>query len=153
MKIALLALLLAAVTNTAAGPAAPVHETVTAYTAAGNAVVLDVTDRRDPDCYSIIAAAPAAVDEIAAASNEAYTLWTIGPGGVYELWAYGFETDDISDDIIADFQTWDFPSVRSLEWYQGSIDSPGQYDRLTDLVNVLKTTHKNDLPFIHTMSF
>ena len=119
MRAILAALLIAAVTNTAAGPAAPVPETITAYTAAGNAVVISTTDRRDPDQYKLIAADPAAQQEIAAADNEAYTLWAIGPGGVYELWFYGFGTGGLDDDICADFQTWPYPNIRSVEWYQG----------------------------------
>lgn len=105
---------MAAVTGPQAQP-----QTYTAYTPDGAQVVMVSTDPTTYEDDKILTMEEGAEIYICMEqAGQAYTLYTIGPEGVVELWGYGWGTYSVADDIIADWQTWSYPSVAACDGYR-----------------------------------
>lgn len=107
-------LLIAMMIGAASMPAGA--DVYTAYTPYGGAVQIMSTDATTHDDDRIITMDDGAEIYISMERNNgAYTLYTIEPNGIHEIWMYGYNTATWSDDIAADWQVWPFPSI---ELYQ-----------------------------------
>lgn len=101
------------VTLTATGAQAQ-PQTYTAYTPDGAQVVMVSVDPGRYDDDKVLQAPAEALEYM----RGDYTLYTICPEGVVELWGYGYGTPSTADDIVADWQVWEFPSVKACEGYR-----------------------------------
>lgn len=111
------ALITAAMLTAVTTPAAGV-ERYTAYTPDGAAVIMESVDPTTHDDDRVVTMEEGAELYISFERlNGAYTLYTISPAGVEELWMYGYGSADWADDIAADWQVWPYPSIRLLEGY------------------------------------
>ena len=103
----------AAATIAAAQPQTTVT-TYTAYTPSGAAVTMISTDPSRYDDDKILYMDEGAEIYICMeCANDAYTLYTIDRNGIVEMWGYGKGTYGINDDIIADWQHWDYPNIHN----------------------------------------
>lgn len=89
----------------------------TAYAPNGAPVIMASTDPRTHDDDRVITLDESAELYIWEQGHGAYTLYTIEGAGITELMMYGWGTYTLEDDIAADWQTWSFPSVHTLEGY------------------------------------
>lgn len=104
-------LLVAMMIATAATPATPA-EVYTAYTPYGGRVQIVSTDATTHDDDRILTMDDGAEIYISMECNNTnYTLYTIAPDGIHEMWFYGWNTETWADDIAADWQVWPFPSI------------------------------------------
>lgn len=100
-----------------AGAQAPT--TYTAYTPDGaQVVIVSVDDSRYDDDKVLYMEEGAEIYICMEQAGQNYTLYTIAPEGVVELWGYGYGTYSTADDIVADWQVWSYPSVANCEGYR-----------------------------------
>lgn len=93
---------------------AQVPTTYTAYTPDGAQVVMVSTDSSRYDDDKVLYMEEAAELYICMEqAGQGYTLYTLCPEGVVELWGYGYGTYTVADDVVADWQVWTFPSVKA----------------------------------------
>lgn len=107
IKTLLITMAMAATVN-----AQPAPQIVTAYTPDGAQVQLISTDPSTHDDDKILTMDDSAEIYISMErGNGAYTLYTLQADGIHEIWFYGYGTETWTDDIAADWQVWDFPTI------------------------------------------
>ena len=87
---------------------------LTYYTPDGGRVYVTSTDNATHDDDRIIGLDETAELYIMYDCNSSnYTLYSMEADGIHEIWMYGFNTVTVADDIAADWQVWDFPTIHN----------------------------------------